>query len=306
MRLRRTSSLWPSSMVGHRLTPESVTYPGSQSHPIVLGAGLPKGLVPLPPSAEGLLSIVPDPWVHDSPLAHSLVLGPFDDPRQHRRMPPKLNGSGPDRRSVTDQIESTPNASCGFGIDLDAASAAPAIAVGKLASLRPRPRLPLRLALPPGSHAGDDHPPVVSRYRMADAVQEHRGRIGRIGSVRAIGVEHSHPRMRECPESIVCRVFVTSQACPLLHQQDARSMLQAERQSLRETGTLSHRQRAGSILEHVGHDRESVLGGVALACAPLTVRTGGSLLLRRGDPAIDHASRGIEVRQRVHAMESIP
>ena len=70
--------------------------------------------------------------------------------------------------------------------------------------------------------------PVVRRHRVADAVQQHRGRIAGTVSVRAIGVEDADACVRERPEGIVSGVLVARQSSPLFDQQDARAMLQAE------------------------------------------------------------------------------
>jgi hypothetical protein len=165
-----------------------------------------------------------------------------------------------------------------------------------------RSGIPLGFRLPTSGHPGDDDAAIICGYRVADPVKQHRGRIGRTVAVRAIGVENLDASVSECPEGVVGRVLIAGQSSALLHQEDARAVLQAEGQDLRETRTVSHGQRPRAILEHVADDRQVIRTGEAVASLPLSVGSRGSFLLGRRDPAIDNAAEWIERRKRIHRI----
>jgi hypothetical protein len=51
---------------------------------------------------------------------------------------------------------------------------------------------------------------------VADAIQQHRGWIGRTVGIGPIGVEHSDPGMGKRPQGIVRREFIPCQSRSLL------------------------------------------------------------------------------------------
>ena len=169
--------------------------------------------------------------------------------------------------------------SAASGSTSTSSGATAAIAVWQLPALGTGARISLCLSLPPSSHASDDDAAIICRDCMANPVEQHRGRIARSVAVRAIGIKDLDASVGERPEGIVGGELITGQARPLLHQQDACTVLQAECKSLRETGALSHWQRSGAVLEHVADDCQVIRAGVALARLPLAVGSRGSFLL---------------------------
>ena len=209
--------------------------------------------VALASSSERLLSVVPDTRIDDSPFPRPLVLGPPYDASQHGRVPAKLSRSGSHGGSGAYEVKCPPN-DCGrLRIDFDLTGTGPTIAVRELASLCARAWLALCFGLSACRHSSDDHPAVICRHCMSDPVEQHRRRIAGTVAVGAVGIEHADASPSECPERIVSGVLVPRQPRPLFHQQDACAVFKTSCKCLRETGTLSHRQGAGSILEHVAH-----------------------------------------------------
>ena len=215
--------------------------------------------------AERFLSAIPDAGINDPPVARKLVLRAFDYPSQHRWMPTKLTRCRAYRSPGADKLEGSPYLCGSLRINLHTTRPTPTIPIRQLAPLTTRTSIPLYLGLPSSCHSSDDHPPVIRCYCMADPVEQHRRRIAGTVAIGAVGIQHLDACVREGPQSIVRSELVTGKSCPLSDEQNTRAMFETGCERLGKTGALSHRQRAGAVLEYIADDDEPICSGVALA-----------------------------------------